>query len=53
MITLTLVESSIDRIDYDVTVKYLTYNMAFVRTCAVENKPGMLRAALMYPFGRA
>ena len=43
---------SIDRIEYDVTrLKYLTYKMASVRVracvraCAVEIKPGMLRAA--------
>ena len=37
-----------DRIEYDVTrLKYLTYKMASVRVraCAVEIKPGMLRAA--------
>ena len=44
--------SDIDRIEYDVTrLKYLTYKMASVRVCAcvracaVEIKPGMLRAA--------
>ena len=52
--------TTIDRIEYDVTLlKYLTYKMASVhlracvRACAVEIKPGMLRAWMMYAFGRA
>ena len=40
-----------------IRLKYLTYKMAFVRSCvrvcAVEIKPGMLRALMMYAFGRA
>ena len=50
----------IDRIEYDITrLKYLTYKMAServrvcVRACAVEIKSEMLRASMMYAFGRA
>ena len=64
---LQLSKQRIDRIEYDVTrLKYLTYKMASVRmpacvrVCAIEMKPGMLRAAccvlrasMMYAFGRA